>query len=334
MNSNRTKFLRKKAFTLVELLVVIAIIGMLVGLLLPAVQQAREAARQMQCGNNLKQIGLACLNHESNCQKLPSAGWTPYWEGDPDNGMGPEQPGSWAYAILPFLEQNALYQLGADGQVSAKTTEQCDGSHIRAQTVVNTWFCPSRRSAKLYPILMESQYVANCKYTPGGNYCKGDYSCNYGNNVCANATYEPSSVAAAKNFNWNSLPQCKDSNGTLFKHSGIKMGEIRDGTTNTYMIGEKYMPSNEYEICGGTNDNIYIYRGADTDNCVTCVRANVPLQDRANYRRDHAFGSTHAGAFGISMCDGSVHRLSYSIDAELNMYLSQRNDGKPVTLPD
>ena len=104
---------KSTGFTLVELLVVITIIGILIALLLPAVQAAREAARRMQCNNNLKQSALAMLNHESTYGSFPSAGWGANWVGDANYGTGRRQPGGWIYAILPFIEQQAVYDLGA-----------------------------------------------------------------------------------------------------------------------------------------------------------------------------------------------------------------------------
>jgi len=139
----------KRGFTLVELLVVITIIGILISLLLPAVQAAREAARRAQCNNNLKQLGLAVLNHESALKAMPTNGWFCSYLGHPDRGAGYKQPGSWLFNILPYMEQSPLYSLQA-----AKT-----GSNLKlaAQTLMSTpvagFYCPSRRQAKAYPNL-------------------------------------------------------------------------------------------------------------------------------------------------------------------------------------
>src|SRR5215208_1969930 len=103
---------RRDGFTLVELLVVIAIIGILVALLLPAVQAAREAARRNQCKNNVKNIALGCLLHEDTHKFLPSAGWGRKWSGDPNRGYGENQPGSWIYNILAYIEEQTVHDLG------------------------------------------------------------------------------------------------------------------------------------------------------------------------------------------------------------------------------
>jgi prepilin-type N-terminal cleavage/methylation domain-containing protein len=111
----RTFVARRDAVTLVELLVVIAVIGVLVGLLLPAVQAARETARRLHCKNNLKQLGEAmALHHEAYC-RFPSGGWGWLWVGDPDRGTGPDQPGGCVYNVLAYLEQQSLREVGKDG---------------------------------------------------------------------------------------------------------------------------------------------------------------------------------------------------------------------------
>jgi prepilin-type N-terminal cleavage/methylation domain-containing protein/prepilin-type processing-associated H-X9-DG protein len=138
-----------RGFTLVELLVVITIIGILISLLLPAVQAAREAARRAQCNNNLKQIGLAAANYESAIKTFPSGGWACYFLGSPDRGVGLRQGGSWLFNILPYLEQNGVYNL----QAGKTGTALIASAGTLVSTPVSALYCPSRRQAKAYPNL-------------------------------------------------------------------------------------------------------------------------------------------------------------------------------------
>ena len=161
-----------RAFTLVELLVVITIIGILIALLLPAVQAAREAARKLQCANQLKQIGLACLNHEQAQGFLPSGGWGNYFCGDPDRGYGPKQTGGWLYNILPYLEMQDAHDHGKNGDNihgdqdadkagnytgSGAGLRYSSGVGLTIQTPVRYYYCPSRRQPVLY-------YADDCVY--------------------------------------------------------------------------------------------------------------------------------------------------------------------------
>src|SRR5262249_4060955 len=104
---------RAAGFTLIELLVVIAIIAVLIGLLLPAVQKVRESSNRIKCANNLKQMGLAALNHESTYKRFPGGGWGERWVGEPDRGTGNSQPGGWIYQLMLFIEQDNLASWGA-----------------------------------------------------------------------------------------------------------------------------------------------------------------------------------------------------------------------------
>ena len=149
-----------RAFTLVELLVVITIIGILVALLMPAVQSAREAARQGQCKNNLRQIGLACTQHVAKQGHFPSSGWGYLWTGDPDMGFGSHQPGGWIYNILPYLEQGVVHDIGAGMPYSQKNKALAQ----QESAVIAGLICPSRRKAIGYPAVEAGYNGARAGY--------------------------------------------------------------------------------------------------------------------------------------------------------------------------
>ena len=147
MRSHRAAIESRRGFTLVELLVVIAIIGILIALLLPAIQAAREAARRAQCKNNLRQIGIACLNFENTHKVFPAGGWGFLWMGDPDRGVGRGQPGGWIYQACSYLEEADVFQVGKGLSFAQKKTElQKQMSHV-----ISVFNCPSRRAAIGYP---------------------------------------------------------------------------------------------------------------------------------------------------------------------------------------
>ena len=321
------KTIGAKGFTLVELLVVIAIIGMLVGLLLPAVQQAREAARTMQCSNKLKQMGLAALNHESTNKAFPSCGWSCDWEGDPDFGFGPNQPGSWCYSLLPFLEQNALWQLGSDGDKSTGG-EIKNANTTRLKTPISIFYCPSRRP----PNLMNGHTAARNNNAFTGGVAKSDYAAN-GGDGWSWTNYGSVDEGLKANYTGGKT-------GMFYPKTAITMGEIRDGTTNTYLYGEKYMDPQYYDaaVKCAQGDDWNCWMGPESNDLSRYTQyrddqTNQPLQDRVGYDHGNPFGSAHAGSFGMVMCDGSSQRISYSIDKELHSYLGKKADGEAAQIP-
>lgn len=310
-------------FTLVELLVVITIIGILIGLLLPAVQSAREAARRTQCANQLKQIGLAFHNHDFSHGHLPAGGWGWTWVGDPNRGFGREQPGGWAYNVLPFLEQQALHDLGLGAANDA--ARRAAGRQMVA-TPLAGFNCPSRRSATALPFVHGTDFRNIDRPSVVG---RSDYAVNMGS-LAPNDDGGPTSYAAGDAMtNW---PQ-QNHNGIATQGSMLPAAQIRDGATNTYLVGEKYLAPNFYETGTASADDQCLYIGHDRDIARSTHTSHPPRQDRLGVDSEWAFGSSHPGGFNMVLADGSVRNISYSIDANTHRDLGDRADGNAATAP-
>jgi prepilin-type N-terminal cleavage/methylation domain-containing protein/prepilin-type processing-associated H-X9-DG protein len=334
MSSQQTR-----GFTLVELLVVIAIIGILIALLLPAIQAAREAARRSQCSNNLKQLGMASLNHLSTHKIFPSGGWGVAWAGDPDRGFGPNQPGSWLYNILPYTEMRQLHELGrgVTSNPDADTVKK-DRIKMRSQTPVSEFICPTRRPVMAYPYWQTNPHFANSSLTGGNGSVIGrsDYAASCGERTGC-CTYGPNSYAAAPTFDWKGQGGYY-SQGVIFLRSAAKERDVIDGMSNTYLCGEKFCNPDCYRSGQNTSgddqgwDEAYDYdnyRFVYWGNPHSQLSTNSflpPLRDRPGVDDTNIFGSAHATTFNMAMCDGSVHSVRYTIDPLVHFRFGIRND--------
>jgi prepilin-type N-terminal cleavage/methylation domain-containing protein/prepilin-type processing-associated H-X9-DG protein len=347
----------RRGFTLVELLVVIAIIGVLVALLLPAVQAAREAARRSQCTNNLKQIGLSVQNFIAAQKVLPTGGtiWNPsitqYVKGG--RPVGPENQGlGWGYQLLPYLEQGALQGIVTQGDLQS--------------TIIAGYNCPSRRVAA----------KAKDAHVPLLNVALSDYAgampCGYSDYkqavryypVGVNGTTDSDGIRRDRFFGGSSsggfvtiVPNDEVQMGAIVRGptnvSGtapsqtytpaqnvtglIEMQRIEDGTSNTMLVGEKFVRSDAYDGGSGSDDRGWS-DGWDPDTMrSTCFTPMSDALTAANSNnllfRDGdvlAFGSAHSAGFNAAFCDGSVHMIKYEIDPVVFDNLGDRRDGEAI----
>ena len=338
-----------RGFTLVELLVVIAIIGILVGLLLPAVQSARESARRATCSNNLKQLATAALLHENSHDFYPSGGWGDNWVGCADRGRGELQPGSWAYQLLGFLEQGNLSEMGAGLDCGS------DASKTAIREVVTTalplFYCPSRRATQLYPLTNKG--IAN-SHSPS-DVAKSDYAANLGDLNFFTNDGGPSSLEDYNAHEWKhsgndfvdtyaEMCNCSTGHtGIVFQRSEIKLHQISDGTTHTYLFGEKNLDPDHYTDGDVGNDDQSVFTGHDQDNLRSTysfqlfaggtVFGSPPTPDTSgvNTQRQYSFGGPHVGGWMSAYCDGSVQFMSYELDREIHRWLGNRLDGKAIS---
>lgn len=317
---------RGSGFTLVELLVVIAIIGVLVALLLPAVQAAREAARRTQCTNNLKQIGLGFHNCADINGHLPTGGWGWGWVGDADLGTGKGQTGSWPFNILPYIEQKTIYDMsgGAPGQPKQNALTQM------VQIPVKTYVCPSRRKAQVWPITSTSH--KNFPQVTSGAKC--DYAANSGDQQWNEYSEGPPGLDPNNPLRPEQVPSGKDQGprtytGISFACSTIRLAEITDGTTQTLMVGEKFLHPRKWIDGTDLSDNENMYTGFDNDHYRSTHPTTYfpPKADSPNLGNLQVYGSAHPSVFNVVLCDGSIRGISYNIDKQTFQFLGNRYDG-------
>jgi prepilin-type N-terminal cleavage/methylation domain-containing protein len=342
---NRMSRSNRRAFTLVELLVVISIIGILVGFLLPAVQAAREAARRTQCMNHVRNLALGFQQHLADHKFYPSGGWGWFWMGDPDRGFNHDQPGSWSYNVLPYIEGSTLHDLGHDnnfGSTSFSATK-LNGNAVAARTVVDIFNCPSRRPAQLWPCVVytkQGEQVYNCApvgYTTVTN--RSDYAVNGGSQwVMWGGGPNPTQAYAAPPAGFSDMTA---NDGIGCQRSEVSDIDVRDGLSNTYMLGEKYHNPTDYATGNDFGDDHSIFAADDfdrfcwafSDPTKSAPANNPPMHDQPGFADFQRWGSAHLDIFNVALCDGSTRPISYGIDPTLHAHLASRDDGYPVVLP-
>lgn len=315
---------RQPGVTLLEVLVAISIIGMLMSLLLPAIQASREAGRRTQCANNLRQQALAAHQHVSSAGHFPTGGWGGGWVADPDRGSGIHQPGGWVYCLLAYLERTDLRELG-HGELSGDKEASLG---ILVQSAISVFNCPTRRRTAAFPIVYVPAMTPNTT-VPVFRAGRSDYAANAGGQRrCEIANFlGPSGLAEGDDptYSW---PPVLDHNGVCYLRSQIAPAEISDGLSHTYLIAEKYLSSANYETGIDHSDDWSMYSGYQDDVCRTSFKH--PLLDAAVISDCCIFGSAHPSGWNAAFCDGSVRRLKFDIDLSVHRRLGNRHDLSPI----
>jgi len=339
---------RRRGFTFVELLIVIAVIGMLGCLFLPAIHVAREAARRSQCKHHLRRIAFGCLKHENAHQTFPYGGWSFGWMGDPDQGIGPQQPGSWIYTTGRFMGLRADFEIGTGLPWDEKRAALAE----QMATFVPVFYCPSRRPAKAYPafgptgISCENGVLPKNSLLPP-KVAKSDYAINGGTGDgwesgaggtggapevwClkgyTNGITGTTGAPAYPDCNWHiGFPDkyWQRFNGVCGWRIGARINQISDGVSKTVLVGEKLMQPYYYEhSCPGTGaqpskgnagDNGSMYMGWDIDVARTGGLARDHNAENPVWGiGDRLFGGPHPHAANIAFCDGSVRSIRYGV---------------------
>ena len=318
--------IRKTAFTLIELLVVITIIGILISLLLPAVQAAREAARRVQCSNNLKQIGLALHNYHTSWDSFPpgnlnnTAGNCPGM-GEPTDSYSTHF-GNWLIAILPHIEQSSLF----DHYDLRYYNESPENKTVR-ETSVSVYVCPSDLDGQManVPATGPAQ-TADAKYAPGSYRAvsgRSDDGKNY--------------LDSEMMYSYQRKSRGPIHMAGVWKYATESFDSILDGTSNTLLIGESTTSTNTeyrtfwaysyayYSLSGTTAQSRTL--GGDYARCVETGGSGGANPCKRGW------GSLHSGILNFALCDGSVRPISTTIDTTLFANLATISGGETAQVP-
>jgi prepilin-type N-terminal cleavage/methylation domain-containing protein/prepilin-type processing-associated H-X9-DG protein len=295
----------RSAFSLIEVLVVTAILGVLVGLLLPAVQLVREATHRVECANHVKQLCLAACAHENVWRFYPSGGWSGAWTGEPTRANGRHQPGGWVFQILDFVEQSNMRHAGAGMDRSGQLKANSDTCGIQLSLLL----CPSR--AGRGPHATPGTYLNTAPPPPWK--AVTDYAACAGSDLSNEPYTAPATLAKGDDPSWWArYGSSKSWNGVCFQRSTVRATDIRAGTSNTYFAGEKYLNPLAYSTGTDEWDDEACYIGMDNTN--TRCTYYPPQRDRPGAFDGVRFGSAHAAGLHMGYCDGHVSLVLYSVD--------------------
>lgn len=343
---------RRRAFTLVELLVVIAIIGILVALLLPAVQAAREAARRSQCSNNLRQLAVGCHNYLDTYKAFPlSYAFTvgnAHWNDPPDPS---HRSTSWMVSVLPFVEQQSLYNL-IDFNYDV-TLDPRNGNILNpnnpsnayvARTTIETFRCPSDGISPRTVLGNRANRSSGSKQWALNNY-RGVCGSNWAWGSFPTAT--PPAGSGLPNFNytqWGVTQDGLDAGNGIFYRGGradirrecsTSIASVIDGTSNTLMIGETipaWCTHTWWWWFNGTTGTTAIPMNVKAQ----CANTGNKFADLANCSGDwpnnYSFFSLHPGGGQFALGDASTRFISDTIDLTLYRSLGTANVGEAATM--
>lgn len=299
-------FRHRRAFTLVELLVVVAIIGIMVGLLLPAVQSAREVARKLQCQNNLKQIGLAVHNYHDTFRMFPNA-----------NSNSTLSGGSLFVAVLPFVEQASAYRLY---DFTKSNSDPINRAVVEQQ--IPFYYCPS--DGRRRPVPSADSDAGRAPGTYAASIGSTDYN---------------------QYWRFFGMPQPKLNGMVVYSDSldrTTRFASVSDGTSNTLLVGETAYNLPDYTFSSGAflgqprySFTYWCNPFPGSTTCTTRYAFNprdVAGDDLFDPNWVRSFRSDHTGGVQFVFGDGSVHFLSDSIDGQLLDNLASREDGEVLNV--